>query len=279
MMRSRIVAVTALLALLAACATPPEPATPPPAVVTPPPVTAPPSIESWSASLDDPHCLSGCPRSRGAHWRIVQRDLYALGNNGSTKLADWVAYIVSPALSGGPDRPRNWRADPELPEAETLEPGDYRRASNADYDRGHLAPLESVSASPHWADANLLSNITPQNANLNRGRWSRLERAERSFAARIDAEVYVIAGPLYETEMPPLPHADEEMSTPSGFWKVVALRDGRLSAFIFDNSPARQSYCEAERSLEEVEERSGLDLLPHMPQQPIASLTTELGCR
>ena len=278
MMRSRTAAVTALLALLVACATPPAPAPTPPTIVTPPPVTASPEIETWSASLDDPHCQWGCPRSRSAQWRIVQRELYALGNNGETKLADWVAYIVTSALSGGPDRTRNWRADPALPDAETLEPDDYTRASDADYDRGHLAPLESVSASPHWADANLLSNITPQNANLNRGRWSRLERAERTLAARDDVEVYVIAGPLYEIEMPPLPSADEAMTTPSGYWKVVSLAEGRLSAFAFDNAPARQSYCEAERSLEEIERRSGLDLFPEAAQPPTASLTAELGC-
>lgn len=237
----------------------------------------PPLLETWSAPLDNPLCLLGCPRSQNSDARIIQRYLYVLANNSQTKLADWVAYVVDADLSG-PERRRNWRADPELADDETLEPQDYDDAySMRGFDLGHQAPLASFAASTHWAETNFLSNITPQNSNLNRGRWARLERAERALAERYDTDVYVITGPLFERPMPSLPHANESMTTPSGYWKVIALADGRVAGFVFENGPGRGSYCNAEREIEEIELRSGLDLFPDAAPQD-GSLGSDLGC-
>lgn len=265
---------------LGACAATPAPPPRLPDIVAPAPIPPlPPSAEVWGASLDDPHCLDGCPRSRSADARIIHRDLYVLSNNGETKLADWVAYVVSEELSG-PERSRTWRADPDLNDEETLEPDDYDEAyPERGFDLGHQAPLASFSASPNWRETNFLSNITPQNSNLNRGRWARLERAERTLSARLDEHVYVVTGPLYESVMPALPNANESMRTPSGYWKIVALADGRYAGFIFENAPARETFCDAERGLAEIEARSGLDLFPSGTTSVSPTLAAGLGCR
>jgi hypothetical protein len=46
-------------------------------------------------------------------------------------MADWVAYRVTPE-SIGPSGERRWAANSWLDESETLEPGDYDRASRKD---------------------------------------------------------------------------------------------------------------------------------------------------
>ncbi len=209
---------------------------------------------------------------------MIRRQLYVLANNGRTKFADWVAYVVVAGVSG-PERNRRWLADPDLPADETLEPADYARAHpELGVDRGHQAPLASFALSPHWAETNYLSNATPQNSNLNRGRWARLERAERLLAEREHASVYVITGPLYEAPMRALPSADEPATVPSGYWKVVAVTDGRVAGFIFANAPGDESYCSDQRAVEEIESRSGLDLFPDASGIDQAPLATALGC-
>jgi endonuclease G, mitochondrial len=224
------------------------------------------------------HCSRGCPDGAPASDEEVRHAFYTLSNNPTTKFADWVAYIVDPDLIGGPDRPRNWKADPELDDAVTLEPDDYDSISDIGMDRGHQAPLESFTRSPAWPEANYLSNITPQNANLNRGRWARLEAAERDLAQARDAVVYVVTGPLYEEDAGELPNADEPHRIPSGYWKAVSMRSGGALGFIFSQAPEEGGYCARVVPLSVIEERSGLDIFPAVSANPPEMDHSELGC-
>jgi endonuclease G len=130
--------------------------------------------------LSGGHCLMSCPSGAPSTNQIIAREIYTLSNNGSRKFADWVAYAVT-ASSIGPTRPRDWKPDPLLAADATLEPEDYAEANaTVGTDRGHQAPLASFTGTTHWKDTNLLSDITPQKADLNQGPWERLESAERA---------------------------------------------------------------------------------------------------
>lgn len=205
------------------------------------------------------------------------RRLYALSNNGETKFADWVAYVVREEWIG-PQEGRGWANDPDLPDDETLETEDYNAISTLHADRGHQAPLGSFTNAPDWPEMNYLSNITPQNLNLNRGRWRRLEDAERNLARREHIPVFVVTGPLFEREMAPLPNANEFHRVPSGYWKIVATADGRVAAFIFENRQEGGHYCAFARSIDEIETRSGLELFPDAETEPARPLGRAIGC-
>ena len=209
---------------------------------------------------------------------IVVRPIYTLSADPLTKLAVWVAYAVSPETIG-PSITRVWRADPWLAPDETLEPEDYDGANAAlGVDRGHQAPLASLSGTPFAADTNLLSNITPQASALNQGAWQRLETRERELARAERTTVYVLTGPLFERLMPPLPGADERHRVPSGYWKVIAMADGRMTAFAFDQAtPQGEDYCRDRRSLDEVELRARLRLYP-LRIVAWRPLDAQLGC-
>lgn len=242
---------------------------------------------AWSARLSsDGHCLAACPASAPRGDQIIERELYTLANNGRTKFADWVAYVVREDWIG-PDRPRNWDEDPDLDPDDTLEEDDYAGAAGPryQYDMGHQAPLQSFGAADEWATTNYLSNLTPQNLNLNRGRWKMLEIAERDLAERLHRPVYVLTGPLYERTMPALPGADEPHRVPSGYWKVVALGDRRVAGFIFENQAEDATpFCDEQvdasvvTTIRTIERRSGLDLFPGVSLRSLGSLTDELGC-
>ncbi len=232
-----------------------------------------------TAELHTFHCLHGCPIGAPGIDDIVVREIYTLASNDLTKMADWVAYRVTPA-SIGPSGTRRWSADPWLSPDETLEPDDYDRAPKAlGIDRGHQAPLAAFSGTPFAADTNILSNITPQGAGLNQAPWQRLEAKENELAKNEDIAVYVLTGPLFERVMPPLPAADERHRVPSGYWKVVATTDGRVAAFIMDTTAPRSlDHCTARVALEEVELRSRLGLFPRLEPRAFTDLSPALGC-
>ena len=227
------------------------------------------------------HCLAGCPTGAPSTNDLVVREIFTLSSNDTTKLADWVAYRVTRTTIGVSDSlGRSWKADPFLADNETLEKGDYAKAhSKYGYDKGHQAPLASFAGTVFWRVTNYLSNITPQKEGLNRGPWKHLESAVRHAAYHL-RQLYVVTGPLYDgPEMRGLPEADEHHIVPTGYWKVIATKGGRITAFIFDQeTPRDTAYCDGRAPLSHIEARADLDLFPRKPAWPTGSLDTDLGC-
>lgn len=235
-------------------------------------------LSARDAELHTFHCLHGCPVGAPATNDVVVREIYTLSSNDLTKMADWVAYRLTKE-SIGTSGDRQWQADPALEPEETLAPSAYDGASEALHiDRGHQAPLASFSGTPSAADTNILSNITPQSSALNQGPWVRLEDREREIARRLEVPVYVLTGPLFERMMRGLPAGGDYQRVPSGYWKVVALADGRMTAFVFDQADGRnKDLCTARVSLRHVELRARLRLFPDGIGSA-AALDQELGC-
>jgi endonuclease G, mitochondrial len=220
------------------------------------------------------HFVYGYPAGTPESSDLIIRGGYALSSNDRTKFADWVAYRVEPGKARGGAR-RRWWPDPWLEKDETLEPGDYRGAhSRLGVDRGHMAPLGSMRGAASRRESSYLSNIMPQDSGLNRGPWKEMEERERKLA-RSGSDVYVMAGPLYERSMPPLPGADEAHRVPSGFWKIIAVRHGRglrAAGFIFDQKRNSGSLPAHLCTIDEIERRCGLDffwLLPAKTERKI----------
>lgn len=231
------------------------------------------------AELHTFHCLHGCPLGAPGIDDIIVREIYTLASNDLTRIADWVAYRVTPSTIG-PSQSRNWNSDPWLDEDETLEEEDYDGANAAlGTDRGHQAPLAAFSGTEFWPETNFLSNITPQVGALNQGPWQRLEGTERDLASAENLAVYVLTGPLFERVMAPLPGADERHRIPSAYWKVIITEDGRIASFIMDQKlPRSANHCDSAVSLDEVELRSRLAFFPRLVERNFTELLPALGC-
>jgi endonuclease G len=122
---------------------------------------------------------------------------------------------------------------------------------------------------------NYYSNITPQKADLNQGPWMRLESKVRDLVDKYN-HVWVMTGPLYEREMPQLPKSDEPHKVPSGYWKIIVVKDAGnilVAAFIMDQETARSSEVINHLvTIDEVEIRSKLDFLWLLPDTEENSL-------
>ncbi|MEZ8094495.1 DNA/RNA non-specific endonuclease [Photobacterium swingsii] len=135
-------------------------------------------------------------------------------------------------------------------------------------DRGHQVPLASVCGTDSWAQANYLSNITPQSSELNQGPWKNLEEKVRKIVKEGN-DVYVLTGLLYEKEMPSLPNTDEPHIIPSGYWKIIAIQDDKFintASFIMEqDSKRKDNFCDKRVKLSEVQKRSELFIFPSLP--------------
>lgn len=224
----------------------------------------------------------GCPTGTPSNNQQIERPIYTLSNNRTTKFADWVAYRVTPSTIDGPSRSRNFRSDPAISSSYTLETSDYRDAhAILGTDRGHQVPLAAFSNTAYWNDTNYLSNITPQSSNLNQGPWVRLETAVRNHA-RAGNNVYVITGPLHETFFGQLPRANEGHQVPSGYFKVVATISSsgfvRAAGFIMEQDSQRQdNFCSKETTINEIEQRTGLNIFPGFSYSKERAVESNLG--
>ena len=228
-------------------------------------------VKTQGVALVQFHTLYGLPLGTPETNTLVARPIYCLSNNRETKFADWVAYrIDAQTVSGVSKTKRDWKADPNLAEAETLEPEDYKGAHAAIHtDRGHQAPLASFKGTDHWHQTNFLSNITPQRSALNQGPWKEIEDHVRELALK--QPVYVLTGPLYERDMETLPGADEPHKVPSGYWKIIAIQSFKeqpieVVAYIFDQDTPRGNAPSTHIvTVDEIESRSSLDFFWQLP--------------
>lgn len=231
------------------------------------------------------HCLGGCPVGAPAGNQVIARSLYTLSYNQEKKVADWVAYIVTPGSIGvATNLSRQPLNDPYV--ASTLSPADFTSEATGEGTGEHLvlnyfAPLVSFAGTPFWSEVNYLTNMVPRNSELNRGSWYGLEWAVRNLANRT-AGLYVVTGPIYDAGFAVSEqtlNTDTPHKIPSGFFKVIVDGEGNVGAFSFPQDlPFHIHHCDRRTSIEEVERLSGLDLFPELARLPLGDLSESLGC-
>ena len=76
-----------------------------------------------------------------------------------------------------------------------------------------------------------------------------------------------------------LPNADEDHRIPTGYFKVIADKQGkRLVAFIFDqDADSSMKYCQGIVTLTKVEKKSGLKIYPRAEGWS-GELRSDLSC-
>lgn len=93
--------------------------------------------------------------------------------------------------------------------------GDFRRSGWA---RGHLTPSADMPRGSERDETYLLSNVVPQGARLNSGKWDRIEHAVRDLATN-DGEIFVVTGPVYGAA--PQTIGADHVPIPVAMWKAI----------------------------------------------------------
>jgi len=202
------------------------------------------------------------PASISGH-QIVTHIAYTLSYNEFHEQADWVAYELTKAevLGDEAERTDDFRPDTDV-ETGSAELADY---SGSGYDRGHLAPAADMQWSYDvMSESFLLSNMSPQTAGLNRGRWKVLESQVRDWAIQY-GKVYVAVGGVLEDDLPVI--GENKVSVPNYFYKAILDYENKKGiAFIMENTTLSGDISDYAVSIDEAEQRSGLDFFTFVPE-------------
>lgn len=109
-----------------------------------------------------------------------------------------------------------------------------------------------------------MTNVCPQDHNLNRGDWKELEEACRDWTME-NGRLYVVAGPvLYRGQHR---HTGQSRVTvPEAFYKVVFCPEPlKAIGFIYKNKSGNRPLDAYVNSVDEVERITGIDFFPSLP--------------
>ena len=222
--------------------------------------------------------LAGCAALSAtlpiSHFQF-QRAGYVVQYDGRHKNPHFVyEHLTKRGLEGVANRANfPFKEDLGLPSHLRAVLADYRKSG---LDRGHLSAAANHRGSKEaMADTFFLSNICPQNHQMNCGVWAELEQYARDLTRQHES-VIVISGPLY------LPTIEEngrrfvkyevignnDVAVPTHFFKVILLedpnKDKEVLAFILpnENIPPSLSFHDFKSTVEKVEKAAGLILFP-----------------
>lgn len=114
---------------------------------------------------------------------LLQRTGYLVSYNSNTRIANWVAWKLTPErLKENTERINNFRPDPDLPKSKAVTTQDYKGSG---WDRGHLCPAgDNKWDREAMIESFYMTNICPQHHNLNRGDWNELEQKCRKWVKK-----------------------------------------------------------------------------------------------
>lgn len=194
---------------------------------------------------------------------------YTLRYDTLYRQASWVAYLLTRAdvTAKSAKRKNKFVPDPEVvkrgfPTARTS----YYTGSG--YDRGHLCPSADRTRSQQENDCTfLLSNISPQTPELNRGVWKELEEQVRAWAIRYDS-LYVVTGGVLK---PGLRTISKGVGVPDYFYKAVLTRQHGVFhavAFLIPNdSQFEGDYEHYAVCVDSLQSVTSTDFFPNLPDR------------
>ena len=183
------------------------------------PKPAPTSIYATNDEFGDPTPAS----TSNPNDLLIVRPQYTLSYNESRGTPNWVAYeLDARQIVTGQDRCNCFTADPTLPAEKQIFTSDY---TNGGFDRGHMArSFDRTAGNTDNAATFYLTNIVPQQADLNQGVWAQFENALGDSATKGGRAVYIITGPLYSRSHGLTFLKNEgKVAVPDSTWKIALI--------------------------------------------------------
>lgn len=211
-------------------------------------------------NVEIPGKIKGCTE------RVIVHKGYTVSYNADWKIPNWVAYeLTDVEVAGEEPRAKKFVPDPMVPKYESATTDDYK---NSGWDRGHMAPAADMKWHPQaMKESFYLSNVCPQNRNLNAGVWKDLEEQVRDLAAQ-KGHIYVVCGPIVSDDYQTI--GANNVVVPSAFFKVLLQEeDGNIYTigFVYENVAGRRPMSTYAMTVDDVEALTGIDFFPSLPDK------------
>ena len=204
---------------------------------------------------------------------------YLTVHDNVAKIPVYGAYVLKPENAlGCQPRTNAFAADASLPKDKRATPSDYAASG---YDQGHNIPDGDLSYEEYVElESFLMSNMSPQLPNLNRGIWKNLETNVRVWAWQYKHPLQVIVGPIYVYGDPTI--GTNKVLIPRAFFKVVIdTVTGENYAFLFPHQIGLGSDPSVvQTTIQEVEKATGITFnvpAQHNKSEKIAMKTADFG--
>lgn len=206
------------------------------------------------------------PQTKDKQGQIIQRTGYTLSYDAKNKTPKWVAWeLTKEETRGNEERTNEFQPDPNVIGTKVVT-YDY---SGSGYDRGHMAPAGDMKWSKKaMQESFYMSNICPQDHNLNTEDWNDLEMKSREWARRY-GKVYIACGPIYKGIRNEY-IGDHRVKVPDAFFKVILINaDNKQCAlgFLFENEAGERPLTEYLVSVDSIEKLTGLDFFSALPNE------------
>lgn len=195
--------------------------------------------------------------------QILNRFAYTTSYNQTTRIPNWVGWVLTSDHTDGEyvRKGHSFIEDLDVPFPRAI----YTdiREGECGYQRGHMCPAgDNKWSYKAQKEAFLMTNICPQNGNLNQRDWKYLEEACRDWANRYE-KIYIVAGPIFYSQ-DYATVGEHNVAVPDAFFKVVlTLGDDsteiKAIGFIYENQSGHHDMGYYARSVDEVELVTGLD--------------------
>ncbi len=187
---------------------------------------------------------------------------FTLSYNPKHRQANWVAYpLTNKSIYGKYKRLDNFHEDETVVNPSTLQ--DYKRSG---FDRGHLAPAADMNFSEEsMYDSFVLSNMSPQRPEFNRGIWSSLESTVRNFAAT-EGVIYVTTGPILDDTKNYKTIGKNKVTVPNYYYKAILKlgNEPKAIGFVLPNAKGKENLKRYAKSIDDIENLTNLDLFANV---------------
>lgn len=210
---------------------------------------------------------------------IIKHKYYAMSYSEEHEQPEWVAYELTKESIRKPNVPRsgNFRPDPKVRKGSAVK-NDYRGSG---YDRGHLVPAGDMAFNKKaMSETFYLSNMSPQIRNFNSGVWRELEERVRDWAWD-NKHIYVVSGPVLSRGILDK-IGPNEVSVPEEYYKVILdyTQPGLKGiGFIMRNEIGTAPLMDYATSIDEIEEITGLNFFPQIPDEDEEKLESKYDVR
>jgi len=199
------------------------------------------------------------PRPSG---EFVKHSYYSLSYNEPNEQANWVYYLLtdSMVMNGKEERSNNFKVD-KLVATGSAKSSDYTKSG---YDRGHLCPAADMGFNPvAMEESFLMSNISPQEPDFNRGIWKELESTVRDWAKE-KHRIFVATGPVFKDIKGEI--GNDGVTIPGYFYKIIYSQEStpEMIAFLLPNAKSNRPLTDFAISTDEVEKLTGLDFFSQL---------------
>lgn len=200
----------------------------------------------------------GVPTAQTQNTTLICREGYALQHDNAAKIALWAGWTLPPEETIGCNpREDAFAADKDLQAGSRAEPSDYAKSG---YDKGHMVPDADMSWSKQTSiESFLMSNMSPQLPNLNRGAWKLLEAQTRAWSWSRQHSLTIYSGNIY-TLGKSKTIGENKVVVPDALYKII-IDDitGEVLAFHFPNIDKQPTDLKPRlTSVAEIEQLTGI---------------------